>query len=146
MVDNNNREEPQIKKEGKFTFDSIVEDAKQFVQSLLFRFMRLMTKGTDYRPNFDRIIICGTLNFEQHVVGWFKKINNLDQKVDTPFVADASQFKDLLGTVPTKPVAIFQGVYNEEADEITHSQYVEADALDDKTQEFLGNEPLIVLQ
>lgn len=112
-------------------FSSIIDAIKA-----AFRFIR----------NLVRYIVRGILNFAQHVVGWFKKIYNLDQEVDTPFIADASQFKEMLRTAPTKNVGIFQGVYNEEADEITHNQYVEADSLDAKTREILGNEPLVVLQ
>lgn len=100
-----------------------------------FRFIR----------NLVKVIIRGVLNFAANVVGWFKKIRDLDQTVDTPFLADASQFKEMLKTAPTKNVGIFQGVYNEETDEITHNQYIEADALDDKTREVLGNEPIVVL-
>lgn len=101
-----------------------------------FRFIR----------NLVKYIIRGILNFATHVVGWFRKIYNLDQEVDTPFIADAEQFKDMLKTAPTKNVGIFQGVYNEEEDEITHHQYLEADAVDAKTREVLGNEDLVVLQ
>lgn len=51
----------------------------------------------------------------------------------------------MLKTAPRKDVGIFEGVYNEEADEITVSRYLEADEVDQKTKEVLGNEPLVVL-
>lgn len=101
-----------------------------------FRFIR----------NLVKYVIRGILNFTAHVVGWFKKIYNLDQNKDVPFVADAEQFKEMLQTAPTKNVGLFQGVYDEELDEITHHQYLEADAVDAKTREVLGSEPLVVLQ
>ena len=100
-----------------------------------FRFIR----------NLVRVIIRGVFNFAKNVVAWFKNIYNLDKEVDTPFIADASKFKEALKTAPTKNVGIFQGVYNEETDEITHNQYLEADEIDDKTREVLGGEPLVVL-
>lgn len=100
-----------------------------------FRFVR----------NLVKYIVNGILNFAKNVVQWFKKINNLDQQKDVPFIADASQFKEALKTAPVKNVGIFQGVYDEEADEITHHQYIEADALDDQTRSVLGNESLVVL-
>lgn len=145
-MEDNNREKEQINIVGKFTFNSIIEDAKHLVQTLFSYFKKKATNGSSQISILERITISGTLIFEQHVVGWFKKICNLNQEVDTPFVANAILFKEMLGTSPTKSAAIFQGVYNEEADEITHNQYVEADALDDKTQEILGSEPLVVLQ
>lgn len=112
-------------------FGSIIDAIKA-----AFRFIR----------NLVRYVIRGILNFAANVVGWFKKIYNLDQQVDTPFIADANQFKEMLNTAPTKNVGIFQGVYNEEEDEITHNQYIEADGLDEQTRNVLGNEPLVVLQ
>lgn len=99
-----------------------------------FRFIR----------NLVKVIISGVFNFARNVVAWFKKIN-LDKEEDTLFMANASMFKEMLKTAPTKNVGIFQGVYNEETDEITHNQYLEADELDAKTREVLGDEPLVVL-
>lgn len=100
-----------------------------------FRFVR----------NLVRYIVNGILNFAKNVVGWFKNIYNLDQNKDIPFIADASQFKEALKTAPVKNVGIFQGVYDEELDEITHNQYIEADALDEKTKQTMGGESLVVL-
>lgn len=100
-----------------------------------FRFIR----------NLVKVIISGVFNFARNVVAWFKNIYNLDKEEDTPFMANASKFKEMLKTAPTKNVGIFQGVYNEETDEITHNQYLEADELDAKTREVLGDEPLVVL-
>ena len=51
----------------------------------------------------------------------------------------------MLQKAPVKDVGIFKGVYNEETDEITHNEYIEADALDQKTQQVLGKEELVVL-
>lgn len=100
-----------------------------------FRFIR----------NLIRYIVRGILNFTTHVVGWFKSIYNLNQEKDTPFIADASKLKDLLNTAPVKNVGIFEGVYNEEQDEITTHRYIDADGIDDKTQSILENEPLVIL-
>ena len=91
-----------------------------------------------------RNIIRGILNFFTEVVDWFRSLS-LDKEKDTPFIADAEQFKDMLKTAPKKNVGIFEGVYDEEADEIVHQRYLEADELDAKTKEVLGNEPLVVL-
>lgn len=64
---------------------------------------------------------------------------------DTPFIADASEFKEMLKTAPKKDVGIFEGVYNEEEDEIVSHRYLDADSLDARTKEILGKEPLVVL-
>lgn len=91
----------------------------------------------------DRRKVNGILVFED-IVGWFKTIDNLDKEVDTPFIADANKFKDVLGPSSSK-IPIVIGVYNEKEDEITHHLLLEADEIDDKTREVLGSEPLVVL-
>lgn len=95
--------------------------------------------------NIVRKVISGVLNFAREVVGWFRGLL-LDRKKDTPFLAAGEQFKELLKTAPTKNVGIFEGVYNEEADEITANRYLDADEIDDRTKRVLGNESLVVLQ
>lgn len=91
-------------------------------------------------------IINGCINFFKNVVGWFKNLN-LKQSRDIPFVADANkhQIKVLLSKAPVKNVGIFNGVYNQDTDEITHHEYIEADAVDMQTRNVLGNEELVVL-
>ena len=42
-------------------------------------------------------------------------------------------------------MGIFEGVYDEEADEITANRYLDADEVDQKTKDVLGNESLVVL-
>lgn len=91
-----------------------------------------------------RVVIAGILNFAKEVVGWFRNLK-LDHKKDTPFVGDARKLKDMLKTAPRRKVGIFEGVYNEETDEITAHRYIDADELDSKTKGFLADEPLIVL-
>lgn len=97
-----------------------------------------------YIVNLVRKVIDGILNFATQVVGWLKSLFLNPQK-DTPFIADANEFKDMLKTAPRKNVGIFTGVYNEETDEITANRYLEADEVDEKTKEVLGKEPLVVL-
>ncbi len=60
-------------------------------------------------------------------------------------MADAKAFKEMLKTAPTKNVGIFEGVYDETTDEIIANQFIEADAVDTKTKEVLGEEDLVVL-
>ncbi len=112
-------------------FSPVVEAIKA-----AFRFIR----------NLVRYIIRGVLNFFAHVVNWFKEIYYLDQERHVPFIADANQLKDMIHSAPTKNVGIFEGVYDEITEEIVEHRQVEADQLDSKTKEVLGNEPLVVLQ
>lgn len=95
--------------------------------------------------NIVRKVISGVLNFAREVVGWFRGLL-LDPQKDTPFLANGEQFRELLKTAPTKNVGIFEGVYNEDADEITANRYLDADEVDDRTKQVLGNEPLVVLK
>lgn len=97
-----------------------------------------------YIVNLVRRVIDGVLNFVKEVVNWFRRLNLNPQK-DTPFVADAKKFKELLKTAPRKKVGIFEGVYNEDEDEITAHQYVDADSVDQQTKDVMGNESLVVL-
>lgn len=97
-----------------------------------------------YIVNLVRNVINGILNFAKEVVGWFKSLR-LNPQEDTPFIADASEFKEMLKAAPKKNVGIFEGVYNEETDEITANRYLDADEVDQKTKDVLGNESLVVL-
>lgn len=92
-------------------------------------------------------IINGCLNFAKHIVGWFKNLNLL-QKRDVPFIANANspEFKAMLQKAPTKNVGIFEGVYNQETEEIVHHTYLDADSVDKQTYDLLKNENLVVLQ
>ena len=88
-------------------------------------------------------IIEGSVNFME-VVNYFKSLK-LDKEKHIPFVAKAEAFKEILKFEPKKQVALFIGVFDDEATEIIHSQIIEADELDAKTREVLGNEDLVVL-
>ncbi len=87
--------------------------------------------------------IDGSVNFME-VVNYFKSLK-LDKEKHIPFVAKAEAFKEILIFEPKKQVALFIGVFDETTDEIIHPQIMEADELDAKTLEVLGNEYLVVL-
>lgn len=89
-------------------------------------------------------VINGIFNFLAHCVNWFKSLR-LDKNRHVPFVANGNQFKEMLQKAPTKNVGIFEGVYDEVTDEIVENRFIEADALDPKTREVLGDEDLVVL-
>jgi hypothetical protein len=106
----------------------------------------LIMEAWQYIKNICKIIINGILNFSRHVVGWFKSLS-LKQNRDVPFIANAdkAEFRQMIKEAPVKNVGIFQGVYNEETDEITYNEYIQADALDNQTRQVLGKESLVVL-
>ncbi|MCF0207007.1 MAG: hypothetical protein HUK15_06215 [Bacteroidales bacterium] len=89
-------------------------------------------------------IIRALINFVTNVMNWFRGLF-LDPKKDVPFIADGNKIKDLLGKAPTRNVGLFKGVYDEETETISYSEYLDADGLDAKTKEVLGNETLVVL-
>lgn len=94
--------------------------------------------------NIIKRVIEGVFDFLAHCVNWFKSLR-LNKEKHVPFVADAKAFKEMLKTAPTKNVGIFEGVYDETTDEIIANQFIEADAVDTKTKEVLGEEDLVVL-
>lgn len=85
----------------------------------------------------------GKVNF-QDIVAWFKSLS-LDKNKDVPFIAKATELKDMLNYETKKNAALFVGVFNEEKNEIIHAQIIEADSFDDQTLEVLGNEAIVVL-
>lgn len=97
----------------------------------------------EWKIEYETVSIEDCLNFLE-VVNWFKTLK-LDKNKHVPFVAKASAMKDKLSIQPTKKESLFIGVYDEEKDEIVHAKLIEADELDAKTSEVLGNEDLIVL-
>lgn len=104
-------------------------------------------KAFQWIKNLITKVINGLVNFFSHVVGWFKSLY-LNQQTDIPFVINAKspEFKEMLQKAPQKNVGIFQGVYNEQTEEITHHEYIAADALDSQTKNVLGSESMVVLQ
>lgn len=103
---------------------------------------------------FFRKVINGILNFARDIVAWYRR-RGLKQGEDIPFILRAESFKELIKNAPVKDVGIFSneqknvcvmsGIYNEETDEITDNQIIEADSLDAKTREVLGNEEIVIL-
>lgn len=94
--------------------------------------------------NLVKRVINGIFDFLAYCVNWFKSLR-LNKEKHIPFVADAKAFKEMLKTAPTKNVGIFEGVFDETTDEIIHHQFIEADDVDEKTKETLGDEDLVIL-
>lgn len=96
--------------------------------------------------NLVKRFIDGCLQFFKDVVNWFKSLK-LNQKIHIPFIGNANnkEFRQMLKQAPVKNVGIFQGVYDQETDEIIHHEYIEADSVDEQTYETLKGEPIVVL-
>lgn len=84
------------------------------------------------------------VNFVKNIVSYFRGLI-LNKQKDKPFVADLSKLKDLIKDAPIRNAGIFEGVYDEETDEIKHTQIVEANNLDSETKNLLAGDPLVVL-
>jgi len=110
------------------------------------KIINLILKALQWIKNVVSKIIIGVLRFATHVVNWFKNLN-LDQHKDIPFIANSNsaEFKEMLKNAPVRNVGIFQGVYDEETDRISHCEYLAADSIDDQTRQVLGDEKLVVL-
>jgi hypothetical protein len=111
---------------------------------LISGIVELIKRAISWIKKVFQFVINGIFNFLAHCVNWFKSLR-LDKNRHVPFVANGEQFKDMLKTAPKKNVGIFQGVFDEATDEIVENRFIEADALDPKTREVLGNEDLVVL-
>ena len=96
--------------------------------------------------NLVRKVIRGILNFLKEVVAWFKKLG-LNKEKDTPFIVDAEKLKQMIDNAPIVDVGIFEAVYDEELQTITHARMVEADSLDQQTKDTLAqaDDGLVVL-
>ena len=104
----------------------------------------LIKGAINFIKNLVKKIITGIFKFIAHCVNWFKSLS-LDKNKDVPFIANPEQFKEMLRNAPVKKVGIFEGVFDEELNEITYNQNVEADALDEQTLKTLGQEAIVVL-
>lgn len=106
--------------------------------------LELIQEAWKYIKHIYTKIINRIINFFNDVVTWFKSLR-LRQGRDVPFLADPEKFRDLLHKAPVKPVGIFKGVYNEETNEITYNEYLQADEMDEQTRNILDQEALVVL-
>lgn len=98
--------------------------------------------------NFILTVIRGILNFFKEVVTWFKNLR-LDPNKHTPFVVEGKRLKQLIHEAPEVNVGIFEGVYNEETEEIDHYREIKADQVDKETMDILSratpDNPIVVL-
>lgn len=93
-------------------------------------------------------IIQGVISFVRDVVNYFKQLA-LNPETQTPFIVEGSKLKEMIHNAPVVDVGIFQGVYNEETEEIENYREISAEELDQRTKAVLAkaNEenPIVVL-
>lgn len=97
--------------------------------------------------NFVKRVFRAIVNFAKDVVDYFKRLN-LNPKQDTPFVIDAGELGQRIKEAKKVNVGIFQGVYHEDTNTITDCREIEADNLDNQTQEVMkqGEDGIVVLE
>lgn len=125
-----------------------------FISEFLSDLKSAIISALRWIKEFFRKVINGILDFARDLVAWYHR-RVLKKGKDIPFLLKGDSFKELIKNAPVKDVGIFSkeqknvsvmsGIYNEEIDEITDNQIIEADSLDAKTREVLGNEELVVL-
>ena len=95
-----------------------------------------------------KIIVVAIINFAKQVVNYFRGLN-LKQGEDIPFIVENSKLKDMIHEAPVKKGGIFEGVYNESEDRITEGRVINANDLDEKTEDILDaakpDNPIVVL-
>lgn len=95
--------------------------------------------------NFFKRIINGILNFYRDIRAWFEKLSlKLGNHIPVLAKTNSDLFKQVLHEAPVKNVGIFQCVYDQEADEITNGEYIQADSLDTRTHLLLEHEDVII--
>jgi len=117
------------------------------IESKVLKTKKLVNKIAtvpDFNGSIDVIAIDGKLDFHNDVIDWFKK-KSLQKGKHTPFIGDKNKIKDMLKQPLAKDVGLFMGIYDQQTDKITDMVVVVVDELDVKTQEVLGNEPLVIL-
>lgn len=117
------------------------------IESKVLKTKKLVDKiitVSDFNGSIDVIAIDGKLDFSNDIIDWFKK-KALQKGKHTPFIGDKNKIKDMLKQPLAKDVGLFMGIYDRQTDKITDMVVVVVDELDVKTQEVLGNEPLVIL-
>lgn len=122
-------------------FDSIfdtIDDLYDAIASAVHNFIE-MVKG------MIKTIVIAIVNFKNQVVNWFKNLPLIKGR-HIPFISQREDFRTMLKNAPRKKCGIFEGVYDEQTDAISNLQYIAADQLDAQTKQYLGNEPIVILE
>ena len=116
-------------------FSDIIETIKEAFRSFLDKVKGIIDK-----------IVAKIVDFTKHIVNWFKSLNLIKGR-HIPFITNKKEFVKMLHNAPVYDTGgkIFSGVYDEHTGDIIAAREVEAEELDEKTEEALQGEELAVL-
>lgn len=120
--------------------NDIIEIVSPYLNSIREAFRAFMEKV----KGIVKKIITKIIDFANQVVGWFRSLPLIKGR-HIPFISNRQEFKDMLQNAPVVDVGLFEGVYDEQTDEITELRYIGAEEYDEKTESILGDEDLVVL-
>ena len=120
--------------------DDFVDMVSPYLEGIAEAFRAFMVKV----KGIVKTLIAKIVDFANQVVGWFRDLG-LIQGVHIPFISTRPEFKSMLHDAPVVDVGLFEGVYNDQTDEITELRYIAAEELDNQTRQVLGKEDLVVL-
>ncbi len=123
---------------------SLINDLVEFVSPYLNGIIEAFKAFMEKVKGIVEKIITKIINFKNQVVDWFRNLPLIKGR-HIPFITNKQEFKEMLKNAPVVEVGIFEGVYDEQTDEITDLRYIGAEEYDEKTESLLENEDLVVL-
>lgn len=111
-----------------------------FFESIINAFKAFIEKVKGIIKN----IIAKIVNFAKQIKEWFLNLPLIKGR-HIPFLTKKNEIKEMIKNAPVRNIGIFEGVYDEQTDEITEARYIAADEMDEDTRKVLGNEDLVVL-
>lgn len=123
---------------------SLINDLVEFVSPYLNGIIEAFKAFMEKVKGIVEKIITKIINFKNQVVDWFRNLPLIKGR-HSPFITNKQEFKEMLKNAPVVEVGIFEGVYDEQTDEITNLRYIGAEEYDEKTESLLENEDLVVL-
>lgn len=123
---------------------SLINDLVEFVSPYLNGIIEAFKAFMEKVKGIVEKIITKIINFKNQVVDWFRNLPLIKGR-HLPFITNKQEFKEMLKNAPVVEVGIFEGVYDEQTDEITDLRYIGAEEYDEKTESLLENEDLVVL-
>lgn len=124
---------------------SLIDDIGGFFNDCYDAISSAMREFIKMVKGLVKTIVTAVVNFNNQVRNWFKNLRLIKGR-HIPFLTQKEDFREMLRNAPRKTVGIFEGVYDEQTDEITDLQYIAADSLDAQTKQVLQNEPIVVLE
>lgn len=128
-------EDGQPTKQANQASPSIIDRIKSFFE------INRQSLAEENQPEFVEILRI------TDVVYYFQSLQ-LRKGHDIPFIANAKHpvLQSMLNISTEHPFAIFVGTYNEDTDNIENYRLIEANEIDNEIQNFLKEEPLVVLE